>query len=58
MDRQKLISSINIIFHVAATVRFDENIKLAYNINVNGIKEMLALAREIRNLKVKLLQFL
>ncbi|CAH1107542.1 unnamed protein product [Psylliodes chrysocephalus] len=50
-DRQTLISKVNIVFHVAATVRFDENLKLAYNINVNGAKDVIDLARQIKNLK-------
>ncbi|XP_056639603.1 facilitated trehalose transporter Tret1-like isoform X2 [Diorhabda sublineata] len=50
-DMQTLISKVNIIFHVAATVRFDENIKIAYDINVNGIKYVIDLARKMTNLK-------
>ncbi|XP_066257718.1 fatty acyl-CoA reductase wat-like [Euwallacea similis] len=50
-DRQKLISNINVVFHVAATVNFNEQIKLAYNINVNGTKNLLNLAREMTSLK-------
>ncbi|XP_072382157.1 fatty acyl-CoA reductase wat-like [Diabrotica undecimpunctata] len=49
-DRQTLISKVNIVFHVAATVKFDENLKLAYNINVNGTKSVLDLARQMNNL--------
>ncbi|XP_057655979.1 fatty acyl-CoA reductase wat-like [Diorhabda carinulata] len=51
IDMQTLISKVNIIFHVAATVRFDENIKIAYDINVNGIKYVIDLARKMTNLK-------
>lgn len=51
IDRQRLISKINIIFHVAATVNFNEQIKLAYRINVNGTRDVLNLAREIINLQ-------
>ncbi|ERL90271.1 fatty acyl-CoA reductase wat [Dendroctonus ponderosae] len=50
-DRQRLISNINVILHVAATVNFNEHIKLAYNINVNGTKDLINLAREVQNLK-------
>ncbi|CAG9772735.1 unnamed protein product [Ceutorhynchus assimilis] len=50
-DRQKLISDINIVLHVAATVNFNEQIQLAYNINVNGVRDVLNLSREMRNLK-------
>ncbi|KAJ8956296.1 hypothetical protein NQ318_015032 [Aromia moschata] len=50
-DRQKLFSNIHIVFHVAATVRFDENLKLAYAINVNGTRDVLEMARQMKNLK-------
>lgn len=49
-----LISNVDVIFHAAATVRFDENIKLAFSINVNGTRDILNLARQIKNLKVSL----
>lgn len=51
-DRQKLMSDIHVVFHVAATVKFDENLKLAYSINVKGTKDVLDLARQMKNLKV------
>lgn len=47
---------MNIIFHVAATVRFDENLKTAFRINVSGTRDVLNLAKEIKNLKVRVLQ--
>ncbi|KAJ8939308.1 hypothetical protein NQ314_011166 [Rhamnusium bicolor] len=50
-DRQKLLTNINVVFHVAATVRFDENLKLAYAINVNGAKEVLDMARQMKHIK-------
>lgn len=50
--RQVLKENVNIVFHVAATVRFDEKLKLALGINVIGTREMMFLAREIRNLQV------
>lgn len=54
-DRQKITENVNIVFHVAATVRFDENIKLAYKTNVNAIKEVIQLTRAIANLKVSII---
>lgn len=53
-DRKTLISKIDVIFHAAATVRFDENIKLAFSINVNGTKDVLDLARQMKNIKVSI----
>lgn len=42
---------MNIIFHVAATVRFDEHIKKAVNINIRATKDVLTLSKNIKNLK-------
>ncbi|VEN48883.1 unnamed protein product [Callosobruchus maculatus] len=50
-DRQTLISNVNILFNVAATVRFDENLKTAYAINVASAKEVIEMAKQMTNLK-------
>lgn len=52
IDRQTLVSSIGIIFHAAATIKFDESLKLAVDINVHGTKDVIELAKEMKNLKV------
>lgn len=39
------------MFHVAATVRFDEKLTVALSINVIGTKEVINLCREIKELK-------
>ncbi|XP_001946873.2 fatty acyl-CoA reductase wat [Acyrthosiphon pisum] len=51
-SRNTLIKEVNIIFHGAATVRFDEHIRVAMDINVSGTREMMNLAKTITNLKV------
>ncbi|XP_075230970.1 fatty acyl-CoA reductase wat-like [Lycorma delicatula] len=50
-NRKLLQENIDIVFHAAATVRFDEPISTAVAINVSGTKEMLELARTMKNLK-------
>nr|CAI5821300.1 unnamed protein product [Callosobruchus analis] len=50
-DRKLLIDKVNVVFHVAATVRFDEKLKTAVAINVRAGRDLLQLAREMRNLK-------
>lgn len=55
MDREKLIQNCNIILHAAATVRFDEKLKLAIAINVNGTKEIMLLAKQLESLVVSAL---
>lgn len=47
-----MISNVSIIFHAAATIKFDENLKLAVEINVHGTKEVIGLSKEVKNLKV------
>lgn len=42
---------VNVIFHVAATVRFDEKIKTAVAINVKGTKDVLQLGKDCMNLE-------
>ncbi|XP_068900512.1 fatty acyl-CoA reductase wat-like [Tenebrio molitor] len=49
--REELLSKINVVFHVAATVNFDENIKTAFNINVKGTENVLSFCKECRHLK-------
>nr|QGV11519.1 FAR27 [Tetrastichus brontispae] len=50
-DRAMLTREISIVFHVAATVRFDEKLKLAVAINVQGPRDILNLCRDIMQLK-------
>ncbi|KAI5708920.1 hypothetical protein M8J76_006292 [Diaphorina citri] len=50
-EEHLLISQTTIIFHIAATVRFDEHIRTAYNINVRGTETALALAKRMKHLK-------
>jgi fatty acyl-CoA reductase len=53
-----LVQDVNIVFHAAATVRFDEELRKAFYINVLGVKGMLDLAREMLHLKVRNIRFL
>nr|CAD7434171.1 unnamed protein product [Timema monikensis] len=50
-DYTMLTKEVNLIFHVAATVRFDEKLKIALNLNVKAIKEMLELSKQTVKLK-------
>lgn len=53
-DKQLLISKVHMVFHCAATVRFDENLKVAFNINVCATRDVIELAKQMKNLKVSL----
>lgn len=50
-DRQTLINNVNIVFHMAATVRFDEKLKIAMQINVQACKDMLQICSEMKDLR-------
>jgi fatty acyl-CoA reductase len=51
-DRSLLVEDVTHVFHVAATVRFDENLRLAVGINIMGTHNVLELAKEMAKLKV------
>ncbi|EFN69980.1 Fatty acyl-CoA reductase 1, partial [Camponotus floridanus] len=44
------IQRVNIVFHIAATVRFNEPLKIAVNINTRATDRMLDLCRHMTNL--------
>jgi fatty acyl-CoA reductase len=50
VDRAELIKEISVVFHSAATVRFDEALSKAVSMNVRGTKEMLDLAKDMKHL--------
>ncbi|XP_037946957.1 fatty acyl-CoA reductase wat [Teleopsis dalmanni] len=50
-ERDIIKDNVNIVIHGAATVRFDEKLKMAIAINVSGTKEILKLGKEIVHLK-------
>ncbi|XP_076862675.1 fatty acyl-CoA reductase 1 isoform X1 [Brachyhypopomus gauderio] len=49
-DVEKLTSCINIVFHCAATIRFDEPLKHALQLNVIATQQLLALAQQMQHL--------
>ncbi|XP_076391887.1 fatty acyl-CoA reductase wat-like [Megachile rotundata] len=51
VDRSTITQRVSIVFHVAATVRFDEKMKLAVPINVRSPKDIIHLCKEMPNLK-------
>lgn len=51
-DQQLLINEVSIIFHLAATVRFDDPLKDAVLMNTRGTRELVVLAKKMKNLKV------
>lgn len=49
-DRNTLVQRVNIVFHSAATVRFDEPLKVAVNLNTKGTDLVIELCRNMKNL--------
>lgn len=52
IDRAILIREVLIVFNVAATVKFNETIKLTIVINVRSLKDAINLSKEMPKLKV------
>ncbi|KAG8232902.1 hypothetical protein J437_LFUL012816, partial [Ladona fulva] len=50
-DRKVLLAKVSIVFHVAATVRFNEHLRLSTLLNTRGTREMLTLARNMSHLE-------
>ncbi|KRT82852.1 dehydrogenase, partial [Oryctes borbonicus] len=50
-DRSTLARSVNVVFHSAATVKFDEKLKLSVTINVLGTQRLVELCKRMTNLQ-------
>ena len=48
-----LTGSVNVVFHCAATVRFDEELTKSVAMNVGAVASILKLAKRIKNLEVR-----
>lgn len=48
-DLALLIDRVNILFHVAATVKFNEKLKIAVELNVVAVRRVLEFAKKLRN---------
>lgn len=51
-DRKELAEHVDVVFHCAANVRFDQAIRDAVNINTLGTQRVLQLAESMKHLKV------
>ncbi|XP_076754544.1 fatty acyl-CoA reductase 1 [Xylocopa sonorina] len=50
-DQNTIIRNVSIVFHSAATVKFDEALKLSVTINMVGTKQLLYLCHRMHNLE-------
>lgn len=54
-DIEILKENVNIIFHVAASVRFDDSLKKAVLMNTRSARDIISIAKQIKHLKVTFL---
>lgn len=50
-DQETLIRCVSVVFHSAATVKFDEALKLSVTINILGTKRLIQLCHRMHNLE-------
>lgn len=50
-DREMLYDTVNLVFHSAATVKFDEKLKLSVTINMLGTQRLVELCKRMTHLK-------
>ncbi|CAH0714670.1 unnamed protein product, partial [Brenthis ino] len=50
-DEQLLTDTVSIVFHMAATIKFNEPLEVAVNINVAGTARVLNLCQRMQNIK-------
>jgi len=53
-DQNILIEEVSVVFHSAATVKFDEALKLSVTINMLGTRRLVELCHKMRQLEVSL----
>jgi len=51
-DKAMLVENVSIFFHSAASVRFDDTLKVAIGLNLRGTYEALKLAEDMSRLVV------
>ncbi|KAK7486341.1 hypothetical protein BaRGS_00022389 [Batillaria attramentaria] len=51
-DQHRVCENVHVVFHSAATVKFDEELKLSVQMNVIGVQHLLSLCRRMTHLRV------
>jgi fatty acyl-CoA reductase len=51
-DLQLLIENVSVVFHSAATIKFNEELKAAMEMNVKGPMHLLEVCRQMKRLEV------
>ena len=52
-DRLTMVEHVQVVFHSAATLDFEADLKSTVNINLLGTRRVIEFSKEIRNLKVR-----
>ena len=52
-DRKILEETVSVVFHAAATIRFDATLKSAVMLNTRDTRDIMMIARNMKNLKVR-----
>ena len=50
LDMNRICDEVGIVFHCAATVKFDEALRISVEMNVMGTQRLIALCHKMRNL--------
>ncbi|KAJ8916668.1 hypothetical protein NQ315_000313 [Exocentrus adspersus] len=51
-DRAVLVEKVNVVYHIAASVRFDDPVRVAIIMNIRGTREVVLLAKQMKRLEV------
>ena len=51
-DEEILVGSVSIVFHLAATIQFNDSLRDSLQYNVIGVREMVKLCRKMKKLQV------
>ena len=52
-DEEILVGNVSVVFHLAASIRFNETLRNALLYNVIGVREMVKLCHKMKKLKVR-----
>ena len=51
-DTKVIIENVTVIFNLAATIRFDEDLRTAFQMNVKGPRQLLNICHQMKHLNV------
>ncbi|KAL3842113.1 hypothetical protein ACJMK2_020165 [Sinanodonta woodiana] len=51
VEEKLLLDEVSVVFHSAATIRFDESMKLSVEMNITGVKKLLDLCKKMKKLE-------